>query len=52
MTLTELVTLLRQITVKTSTPIIVDGTTGFSDEINELVNLPKYWDLEARAVEK
>jgi hypothetical protein len=22
------------------------------DEINELVDLPKYWDLEARTVEK
>jgi 2-methylisocitrate lyase-like PEP mutase family enzyme len=28
MTLTELSTVLRQITMKTSTPIIIDGTTG------------------------
>ena len=31
MTLTEVVTVLRQITMKTATPIIVDGTTGFGE---------------------
>lgn len=34
MTLTELVTVLRQITMKTSTPIIVDGTTGFGEPLH------------------
>jgi 2-methylisocitrate lyase-like PEP mutase family enzyme len=34
MTLTELVTVLRQITMKTATPIIVDGTTGFGEPLH------------------
>jgi methylisocitrate lyase len=36
MTLTELVTVLRQITMKTATPIIVDGTTGFGEPLHVL----------------
>jgi 2-methylisocitrate lyase-like PEP mutase family enzyme len=34
MTLTELVTVLRQITMKTTLPIIVDGTTGFGEPLH------------------
>jgi 2-methylisocitrate lyase-like PEP mutase family enzyme len=34
MTLTELATVLRQIPMKTSTPIIVDGTTGFGEPLH------------------
>jgi 2-methylisocitrate lyase-like PEP mutase family enzyme len=34
MTLTEVVTVLRQITMKTATPIIVDGTTGFGEPLH------------------
>jgi 2-methylisocitrate lyase-like PEP mutase family enzyme len=34
MTLTELVTVLRQITMKTTVPIIVDGTTGFVEPLH------------------
>jgi 2-methylisocitrate lyase-like PEP mutase family enzyme len=34
MTLTELVTVLRQITMKTAVPIIVDGTTGFGEPLH------------------
>jgi len=34
MTLTELLTVLRQITMKTATPIIVDGTTGFGEPLH------------------
>jgi 2-methylisocitrate lyase-like PEP mutase family enzyme len=34
LTLTELVTVLRQITLKTTTPIIVDGTTGFGEPLH------------------
>jgi 2-methylisocitrate lyase-like PEP mutase family enzyme len=34
LTLTELVAVLRQITLKTTTPIIVDGTTGFGEPLH------------------
>ena len=30
---------------------VAEGRT-IRDEINELVDLPKYWEVEARAVEK
>jgi methylisocitrate lyase len=36
LTLTEVVTVLRQITMKTAIPIIVDGTTGFGEPLHVL----------------